>query len=293
MVNKKYFPLFLIWLITVWSICWGQFVMVNVDLDMRRLSEQDRQLFKNMTKDMKQYFLNTQFSPDVADLNIIIDFHLVFESISVRGSQTTINAQAILVNKEVQPDGSMKTMDQYFYVKGIQFPYATGRKIIYTSSFDPLASFLDYYAFMFIATELDTWDYMGGTSFYNRAIDIADMGKVSDWPHGWDDRRKKTQKIKNNQYLRSMRFNFFMALDAIRAENIDTNLVKTSMYTFYEDLKEIDEKLGSNRETLKFLEAYHINISELLVGLKMWGGLELLRGYDYDNKKVYESYLKN
>ena len=90
-----------------------------------------------------------------------------------------------------------------------------------------------------------------------------------------------------------MRFNFFRAIDAIRAENVDINLVKTSMNTFYEELKEIDKKLGSNKETLKFLNAYHISISELLVALKIWECLELLRVYDHDNKQAYESYLKN
>ena len=90
-----------------------------------------------------------------------------------------------------------------------------------------------------------------------------------------------------------MRFNFFMALDALAAEKVDINLVKTSMNIFYEDLKEIDKKLGINKETLKFLEAYHINIAELLAALKLWKALELLKHYDYDHNKVYESYLKN
>ena len=116
---------------------------------------------------------------------------------------------------------------------------------------------------MFIATEMDTWEYMGGTSFFNRAIELSDLGKDSDWPNGWDDRWKKARKIKNNQYLRSMRFNFFVAMDALKAEKVDINLVKTSMSTLYEDLKSIDEKLGSNKETLKFLDTYHISIADL------------------------------
>jgi len=283
MTNKKYLSIYLIWLISLGSMGWGQFIEVSAELDMRRLSEGDRQLLNSMEEDMKQYFLNTQFSPQVSDLEIIIDFRLVLESISRGGSQTTINAQAIFTNNQ----------DQFFYAKGIQFPYSNAQKIIYTPSFDPLASFLDYYAFMFIATELDTWDYMGGTSFFDRAVELSDIGKDSDWPQGWDDRWKKARKIKNNQYLRSMRFNFFRAQDELMEEKIDINLVKNSMDTFYENLKEIDEKLGSNKETLKFLEAYHINIAKLLASLKIWEGLELLKVYDYDHKKVYESYLKN
>ena len=256
-----------------------------MDLDMRRLSEGDRQLFNSIVEDMKQYYLNTLFSPDVDDLKMSIDFHLVLESVSRGGSQTTINAQAIFTNKR----------DQYFYAKGIQFPYSKGQKIIYTPSFDldPLASFLNYYAFMFIATELDTWEYMGGTSFFNRAIELSDLGKDSDWSNGWDDRWKKSRKLKSNQYLRSMRFNYFSALDALSAEEVDMKTVKASMNTFYEDLITLDKKLGSNKETLHFLNAYHEHIAELMADLQLRDALELLMFYDHDHKKVYESYLKN
>ena len=284
MLHEEYLRLFLILQFVFWSVGWGQFIEVNVDLDMRRLSEGDRQLFNTITEDIKNYLLNTQFSSDVIDLEMIIDIHFVLESVSQGGSQTTVNAQAIISNK----------MDQFYYAKGVQFPYSRGRKMYYTTSFDPLASFLDYYAFMLIAAELDTWDYMGGTSFFNRAVELSDIGKDSDWPQGWDDRWKKARKIKNNQYLRSMRFNYFSAWYAYKyAEELDIKIIEESMNTFYDELKEIDKKLGSNKETLKFLDAYHINIAELLAALGIRGGLELLRLYDHDHKKVYESYLKN
>ena len=283
MMLKKYLRQYLILLTIIGGISWGQFVEVNVDLDMRRLGKGDRQLFHTMARDIKNYLLNTPFSSDVDDLEIKIDVRLVLESVIQSGSQTTINAQAIFSNK----------MDQYYYAKGVQFPYSSGRKMYYTTSFNPLTSFLDYYAFMFIAMELDTWDYLGGTSFFNRAIELSDMGKNSDWPSGWDNRWKKVRKMQINQNFRSMRFNYFVAWYAYKyAEELDIKIIKSSMETFYEDLKAIDKKLGSNKETLKFLDAYHINIAELLSALKIKGSLELLRLYDHDHKKVYESYLK-
>ena len=208
---SKYLYLALTTCILIETSLLSQFVKVNAELDMRRLSEGDRQIFSSLAEDIENYFLNTQFSSDVSDLEIVIDIHVVLESVSQGGSQTTINAQAIFVNKEVQPDGNLKTMDQYYYAKGVQFPYSRGRKMYYTTSFDPLASFLNYYAFMFIASELDTWEYMGGTTFFNRAIALASLGKDSDWSNGWDDRWKKSRKIKDNQYLRSMRFHYFSA----------------------------------------------------------------------------------
>ena len=283
MIQNKYFNFSTVIFLLTGSFAWSQFVEVNTELDMRRLSEGDRQLFDTMIDDIENYYLNTQFSADVSDLEMVIDIRLVLESVSRGGSQATINAQAIFSNK----------LDQYFYAKGIQFPYEKGRQIIYTSIFEPLASFLDYYAFMFIATELDIWEYMGGTSFYTKAIELADLGKDSDWSNGWDDRWKKSRKLKSNQYLRSMRFNYFSALYELSAEEVDMKMVKASMNAFYEDMVTLDKKLGSNKETLHFLKAYHEDIAELMAALQLRDGLELLMFYDHDHKKVYESYLKN
>ena len=283
MIQNKYFDFSTVIFLFIGPFAWSQFVEVNAELDMRRLSEGDRQLFDTMADDIENYYLNTQFSADVSDLEMVVDIRLVLESVSRGGSQTTINAQAIFSNK----------LDQYFYAKGVQFPYTRGRQIYFIPTFDPLASFLDYYAFMFIATELDTWKYMGGTTFFNRAIELSDLGKDSDWSNGWDDRWKKSRKIKSNQYLRSMRFNYFTALDALGAEEVDITIVKNVMSTFHEDLLTLDKKLGSNKETLHFLKAYHESIAELLSALNLKDTLELLLLYDHDNKKVYESYLKN
>ena len=283
MMLRKYFNLGILLTYSIGTFGWAQFIEVNIELDMRRLSEGDRQLFASMSEDIENYYINTQFSADVSDLEMIIDIHLVIESVSQGGNQTTINAQAIFSNK----------MDQYYYAKGVQFPYSQGRKMYYTNSFDPLASFLDYYAFMFIASELDTWEYIGGTTFFNRAIEMADFGKDSDWSNGWEDRWKKSRKLKNNQYLRSMRFNYFLALDALAAEEVNLSIVNSSMNTFYEELQNLDKKMGSNKETLHFLKAYHENIAELLGALKLRNALELLIIYDHNHKEVYESYLKN
>ena len=283
MIQNKYFDFSTVIFLFIGPFAWSQFVEVNAELDLRRLSEGDRQLFDTMADDIENYYLNTQFSADVSDLEMVVDIRLVLESVSQGGSQTTINAQAIFRNK----------LDQYFYAKGVQFPYTKGRQIYFTPAFDPLASVLDYYAFMFIATELDTWEYMGGTTFYTKAIELADLGKDSDWSIGWDDRWKKSRKLKSNQYLRSMRFNYFSALDALSAEEVDMKTVKASMNTFYEDLITLDKKLGSNKETLHFLNAYHENIADLMAALQLRDALELLMFYDHDHKKVYESYLKN
>ena len=78
----------------------------------------------------------------------------------------------------------------------------------------------------------------------------------------------------------------------MKNEEINKDIIFTSLVTFCEDLIMIDEKLGSNKETLKFLDVYHNNISELLFAVNQLDCIEKLLNYDYKNKKTYETYLK-
>ena len=283
MKQNKYLYFFQFFFLLFSSICYTQFIQVNAELDLRRLSAGDKQLFTSLSEDIENYLLNTQFSSEANDLEIFITIRLVVESVSKNSSQTTVNAQAIFSNE----------LDQYYYAKGLQFPYSKGQKIYYNTSFNPLASFLDYYAFMFIASELDTWSYMGGSSFFNKATDISNLGKDSDWSNGWSDRWKKNRAIKNNDYLRSMRFNYFKALDALSTDEVDMLIITNAMNAFYDDLVLLDKKIGSNKQTLHFLKAYNESIAELLSTVNLKKALKLLMAYDHDHKEIYEFYLKN
>ena len=104
MIHRKYLNFSTAVFLLIGSFSWAQFIEVNAELDLRRISEGDRQLFTTLAEDIENYFLNTQFSATTNDLEIIVDIRLVLESVSQSGSQTTVNAQAIFSNK----------MDQYF-----------------------------------------------------------------------------------------------------------------------------------------------------------------------------------
>tara|TARA_Y100001970_G_C14056780_1_gene762018 strand:+ start:94 stop:945 length:852 start_codon:yes stop_codon:yes gene_type:complete len=282
MNSYKYIYLVLISILLIDIKAYSQIFEAEIELDLRRLGEGKRILFETLSDDITNYLVNNQFSIENSDLDLYIYCRIILESISEGGNQNNINAQAIFSNGG----------DQYFYAKNIQFPYNRGKKIFYTTSFQPLASLLDYYVFMFIGTELDTYDYLGGTGFYNKSIEISDLGKDSDWSNGWDNRWKKAKKIKNNEYLRSMRYNFFTVKDELKKEKIDKMILKNAMDSFYEDFQTLDKKIGSDRETLYFLKTYHEEIAQYLSILEMNTALKFLILYDHDHKEIYQSYIK-
>ena len=72
MFQGKYFKSYAAFFLLIGSLAWSQFIEVNAHIDMRRLSDGDRQIFISLAEDIKNYSLNAQFSSVVSDLGMSI-----------------------------------------------------------------------------------------------------------------------------------------------------------------------------------------------------------------------------
>lgn len=69
-----------------------------------------------------------------------------------------------------------------------------------------IASFLDYYAYLIIGTDNDSWEQMSGTPMFSKALDIVHLALSSKFSKGWDkssgtyNRRDLIEDILNERY---------------------------------------------------------------------------------------------
>ena len=212
---------------------------------------------------------------------IFLDIHLIVESYSSSDNQKIVNAQMILTNQA----------DQHYYAKGFDFPYSKGQALIFSPIFSPLTSVLDYYANLFIATELDTYDYWGGDTYFVKSDEISNNGRTSDYSRGWDKRKKKTKKLKENRHLRSIRFHYFAVQDILTSEEINTKNIKTHLEECIYGLNSILEIHGNERNTSQFLNVYGEKLSQLFVQFNFVDAIKILDEIDPDNHPVYSKFL--
>jgi Domain of unknown function (DUF4835) len=67
-----------------------------------------------------------------------------------------------------------------------QFQYQPGQALYSnTTTFDPLTSFLDYYALIIIGMDNDTWEPFGGTAAFQKAQFIANLAATGATNFGW------------------------------------------------------------------------------------------------------------
>lgn len=274
--------LFIVFLLVFSSVLFAQFENVSVQLDLKQIRENDKYIINTFADEVQNYILTSPFAPGAEDLGININIHFVFESIEDNSNNHIVNAQVLITN----------SLDLNYFTKGVEFPFSNGQSMFYSITFDPIASFLDYYAYIFIANELDTYDYLGGEQYFSLAEEIASEGKSSTYSRSWDDRWKKVRKIRRNQHLRSAKYHYFTALDNYTSENMNMENFQASIDEFYISLQDIDNDYGQDRFTIYFLKAYTSEVCELVSFINRKEIFHFLINFDEENKSIYQKYLK-
>ena len=268
-------------LLTITSYIFSQFTEVKINLNTDRLQKSINNELDNFETTIENYILNSEFAPNAMDIDFYIEFLFVFEGISDKGNQKLFNTQILATN------GS----DQQFFSKGVEFSYYPGQSLFYNSQFESLRSLIDYYCLMVIAGDLDTYDFLGGEKYYKIAEDIALKGKESSYSRGWDDRKSKSEFIKSNHSLRKAKLSFFIANDLYKIEN--ENIIKY-LIDFHKSIMDIDNEIGSDKDTKIFLKSHSKTIGLLLSSESMYSEiLDLIYYYDDLNETLNSFIPKN
>jgi len=260
----------------------AQFAETEVTLDLRNVSKNYYFLLENLKDEIGSYFTGTIFSEEDVDLDIELKIHIVVESINRINNIETINAQFFTSNN----------IDLNQYSKSCTFPYYKGQSISLSSEFDPLSSLLDYFAYMFIANEIDKYYPLGGTTFFNLAEKLSIKGKDSNYSNGWDDRWKKCKKIIENNHLRNLRFHFYELQYLLELPDSSLEQKNNLALELENDIYYLKEFFPNDRNAFLFLDIFSNQMAKILGELKMYESLIMLSSYDADNKLIYNSYLK-
>jgi hypothetical protein len=274
-------------LILLFSNLYSQFGEVDITYEYNQRLIKDNKIYilEEFNQLIKNYFEISTFSSEYNDLNIPIKVHIIYEKVHFNGENdfNKISCQLFLTNQT----------DQYYFSKNISFQYYNGKTIYHNPTFfDPLSSFFDYYAYLFIAGELDSYELFLGGPYYQKCLNICNIAIDSGHSSLWSVFEDDIKDMKNNEELRIARYNFYYCLDMINSSEINIDSIKSNMIIFLENIKSIYDKFGYDKSTLKFINAFHIEIADLLHLLNMENELKFLIKFDNKNKTIYESYLE-
>ena len=273
-------------LLIILGLCNAQFSEPKVTLDMRSIKKNNHFIISDFKDEISRYIETTIFSQNDMDLDIPLNIHIVIESISEKGAFKTLHAQFFI-----------NSWDLKFFSRSATIPYYRGKSLTLTSNFEPTSSIFSYFAYIFLANELDGWSSLGGNEFFNEAEKIALNGKESDYPNGWENRLKKCKKLMENEYLRKFRYHWYELKEALlnrQEDSEDDNIIYINklLIELEDDIYYLQEFYPNDRNAFLFLNIYADEIAELLSEMKRYDALILLSNYDADNSSIYNSFIK-
>ncbi len=245
-------------IITILSISLlnGQFKDVRFTVDAMRLKESDRRATSTLANEATNLFKLTRWDEEYSDLEISLNVQLIFEGVADKGSEHLYSAQCLISTG----------IDQRYFSKGIQFPYVIGQTLVPSQAiFEPLASALEFYAYIVIAGEADTYEKFGGTRFYEKARDIALRGLSSQYRIGWKDRTELVDLITKYRETRLAKFHFYDAMAYIEEGDLDE--ADTALQEMMKNLEGTFSKYPREHYTVFFLTGQADALSRLPVNI--------------------------
>ncbi len=277
---RKYLPIILALFTGTLS---AQFAEVTVQMDVQRLKDRERQDLLGLEAAVRQFYLNSPWEEDISDLDMDLDLQLVFQSTVTIGNETYYQAQMAVSNRQ----------DQRYSIRNAVFPYSVGRSVVLSTAFDPLGSLLEFYAYLLIAGELDTYEILAGSPYYTLAADLTVMGEND--PHvgqGWTDRLRLVERLSENQDLRRAKAYFYQAFDILAEEKPDLAELRKALTRFCKSVAAVIGREGQERYTSIFLSGHAEEIAEILARAGMWEELADMKVLNPDSERIYESYLE-
>ena len=261
-------------------------IQISYEYNDRLIRDDKTYILEEFNSLIKNYLKTTQFSPEYNYLEIPLKIHIIYEKVNFIGQYEFDNIafQIFITN----------SAGQYYYMKNLSIPYSKGKNIYFNPTmFDPLASLFDYYAYLFIGIELDSYDLYLGSSYYQKCLDLYSLSSTSNKSSSyWSILKENIENIKDNDFLRKARYNFYFCIDMMNSNDINLKLLKEKMIDFLINLRSIQDKFGYEKNTLQFIDVFRIEIADMFKTLSIIEGIEFLIKFDKDYKSTYTTYLK-
>ncbi len=208
----KFLKIVSFWLILLPGIAISQELDPTVDINMDRLSPDVRDRLASFQQDITGYLTRTKFTDEVIvndirnkPYKIKCTFNIAFNSST---GYDSYDAQLIVTaSRNIYRTQNYTTL---FKIKDDkwQFSYTKGQSMYHDNQkFNSLTSLLDYYAYMIIGMDDDSWEQELGTKRFQLAQDVVNLAIANTSTTGWADntsltasRITYTQELLNSKY---------------------------------------------------------------------------------------------
>ena len=263
------------------TVLFAQKLNVSVKIQADHLTEEQQNELEGFGQKIEEYYNNFDYIEDEFEYDVNCNVHIIIETVQQKTFEKIYRAQFLISSES----------GENFYDKLWEFPYDRNRALGHSQGqYDPIAQFLDYYALMVLAGEMDTNDYLLGNALYESAMNIVNQALLSKYSRGWSQRKDYVLKILDirTRPLREVKPQFFEALYQLNEGNYDKayELAKTVLA----GIKKVVDVQPNNWYLQMFFNAHYSDLANLFKDRNE--ELEQLAEWDSKHREAYRQVMR-
>jgi len=263
-------------------------VLVNYD----QIASTNKDLLRDFESDVRTYLSSYNWGGGNPADKVKCTFNIRFQSVI---GDNRYSAQVFVGSVRDIYQSSQSTVVIRFFDELWEFTYTKTKPLTHSPySYDDLTSFLDFYMYLIMGYDADTYEKMGGTPLFQKAADVASMGR-STGQKGWQPATSGYSRIQLIDELMSTTFQpvraaswyyHFAGLDslAINRDRAWQNMIKAITM-----IGEVKRNADIRNVAIKsFFEAKAKELADKFIDYPDVSVYGLLESVDPNHQQVYE-----
>ena len=181
-----------------------------------------------------------------------------------------------------------------------EFTYEKNQVLLFNPNlFEPLTGFINYYVYVVLGIDSDSYEEFGGTKFFNQALSIAYQGASSNFSSGWSPGEGSFNRVDFvSEYLNEKFQNFRKAFfdyhyNGLDLASEDPSLPTKKLINFINTLEDLRAKVFTRSILLKvFFDTKYLEFCEILRNYRDKSIFDRLKKIDPAHISTYDEYQR-
>jgi len=281
------------------TLTFSQEIECNLSLDLQALTTSEaRENITDLAVQLKDYINNYRWtSEDYGNEKVKCAMTISIQGVNGNNhyiAQVIIGSQRP-VNKADRNTPVIRLRDDNW-----EFDYTRNQSLQHiTSRFDPLLSFIDYYVYMILGYDADTYTQSGGTPYFQKAQDIVNIARGANTTSpGWEQKQQTlysraqlVDELLNAKFhdFRKVLYNYhYRGLDSLYTSS---KKPYKRILSALSSIKNLSDKINQPSLVLKtFFDTKYLEIAEIFLQYKDPDSFIKLVTIDPAHQQTYEEY---
>lgn len=290
---KKF--IFILLLIPV-KMIFSQEIAAKVSVNFEALQTEYREKLVNFASQIEDYINKNKWT-DIKweGPRIPVSIQIYFKS---GNPSNRYSAQVVISSQRPIYQSEKSTLMLKLIDPNWEFSYEKNQVLLFNPAlFEPLTGFINYYIYMILGIDSDSYEEFGGTKFFNQALSIAYQGASSNFSSGWASGDASFNRLDFvSEYLNEKFQNFRKAFfdyhyNGLDLASEDPSLPEKKLLNFIKVLEDLRKKVFSRSILLKvFFDTKYLEFCEVLKNYSDKSAFDRLKKIDPAHISTYDEY---